>query len=267
MKKTGNSCSGTLTAFLKDMFVANKLASTVQLLSPVNALLSLGLALANDHRAVPENQFCNSPSPQKCGCRGLPNVIGCCGDRECHDCDMLGIGRTFEQQKYAIANKQWFQDATALFKSKEKAKLYTHIFGHSKHSICERHPRLNIGSFSSDIEHMRKIFNMPKSKSTQDTYYDKNFGKAIVELKEKYDVPYDSRSQYILDLAFWKKICDVERSRFLDTEKCHRGRGVCVDSSTSTCSKPFLSSKCPGSGRIKCCMGDVILKTSTKAVE
>ena len=267
MKKTGNSCSGTLTAFLKDMFVANKLASTVQLLSPVNALLSLGLALANDHRAVPEHQFCNSPSPQKCACRGLPKAIGCCGDRKCHNCDMLGIGRLFEQKKYAAASRQWYEDAKALFKSKDKVKLYTHIFGHSKSSICERHPRLNIGDFSSDIQYMRKIFNVPKSKYTKDNYYDKAFGEAVIELKKKHDIPYEHRLRYTLDIPFWKKICLIERSRFLETKKCHRGRGVCVDSSRSSCSRRFLKHKCPGSHHIKCCTGHTTLKTSTKGNE
>ena len=214
MRKTGNSCSGTLAAFLRDIFVDNKLASTVQLLSPMNALLSLGLALANDHRAVPEYQFCNSPSPPKCACRGLPKAIGCCGDRKCHDCDMLGISRTFEQHKYAMANKQWYTKAKALFKSKDKASLYNHIFGHGKNSICERHPLLNIGDFSTDIRYMRKVLNVPHSKYTKDTYFDKAFGQAILELKKKHAIPYESRFRYRLDAAFWKKICDVERSRF-----------------------------------------------------
>ena len=95
----------------------------------------------------------------------------------------------------------------------------------------------------------------------------KAFGEAVIELKKKHAIPYEHRLRYTLDITFWKKICLIERSRFLDTKKCHRGRGVCVDSSRSSCSRRFLEHKCPGSHHIKCCTGHTTVKTSTKGNE
>ena len=86
-------------------------------LSPINALITLGLAFANDHRAVAEDNFCHGPSLHVCPCNGLPEIIDGCGDRpENVACDALGNMRLFKQSNYGKHSKKWTKETLDIVK-------------------------------------------------------------------------------------------------------------------------------------------------------
>ncbi len=92
MKKIGKVCKESLLGFVKEVSILNVLA-------PVNLLLTVGLALANDFRAAPNVCGKNFKSPKRCGCQGLPALIECCGNRKCHRCDDDSYDREYRTIK------------------------------------------------------------------------------------------------------------------------------------------------------------------------
>ncbi len=196
-----NSCSPNLHSFLKQLF----LKSPALVLSPINALITLGLAFANDHRAVAEDNFCHGPSLHVCPCNGLPEIIDGCGDRpENSRCDTLGNMRLFKQSNYGKHSKKWTKETLDIVKEYglSSKEFFHKIFGHKEESICEREPELVKGNFNKDVKYMRVMLKMPKG-NTKLSYYDEEVEKAVKQYRIEHKLSHFKH----LDKTFWDKLC------------------------------------------------------------
>ncbi len=202
-------CSMDLHSFIKEAFILNP----ALFLSPVNALLTFGLAFGNDHRAVSDKNFCQAPSKKICSCKGLPKVIGACDNRKHHGCDAFGASRLIKQDTYAKHAKVWKQRTIKIIKeygftSKE---FFSHVFGHNDNSICHRQPLLKIGDFHNDIKALRVMLAIDNDKHARPTYFDENVAAMVREFNTENNLSGESDDTLSQTTrAFWNNICKQE---------------------------------------------------------
>eukprot|EP00943_MAST-04B_sp_MAST-4B-sp1_P005474 g5474.t1 len=208
-KKELSVCSTDLHAFIKDIFIVHP----ALFISPLNALLTFGLAFGNDHRAVSGGNFCQAPSEKVCPCKGLPKVIGSCGNREHHGCDALGASRLVKQETYSKHAKAWTQKTIKIIKQYgfTSIEFFTHVFGHDDNSICHRQPLLKQGDFHQDVKALRVMLAIDTVKHGKHTYFDENVAALVRQFNTENNLSGESGETLSQTTrAFWNNICKEE---------------------------------------------------------
>jgi hypothetical protein len=219
IKKTGKICKESLLGFIKTISIMNAI-------SPINLLLTVGLALANDFRAAPNVCGANFKSPQKCSCQGLPNMVECCGNRPCHACkgDEYDKGfRVIKQREIGKMIKKVrndvVDDVKSLVKGGSKLEAVKHVKKYwkellgagdsktlKKHKkvdmVCDRKPLLKRGSRGDDVKALQRLLGY--SEKGIDGIFGRGTKSKVLKFQESVEL---KKTDGIVGKMTWYELC------------------------------------------------------------